>query len=337
MIRTYLWKRGESHATPLAGLPESPPEGDFVMWIDLVDPTPDEEARVFERFFPVHPLTLEDVTRPRRLAGRGAHLPKVEEFPQYLFVVANPLPPAVAGENGSSRRNFSARARPQLSAVVTPTVLITHHYDALPCVDSVWAFAGRHAGCLGRGPDYLFHLILDGVVDEYAPVVESIARHLDRVESHLFKGPAKDQLAKLLKLKRRVSFLRKTLILEREVLARLTRGEFDMVEDREIVYYRNVYDHLVRYAELIENAREMVSDLLQTHLAAASNRLNEVMKLLTMFSAIVLPMSLIAGVYGMNFDVMPELKWDLGYPFALALMALTGVAGFVYFRRKGWL
>lgn len=335
MIRTYSWAEGEPAATagtePLA---TAPVDGS-VVWIDLVNPTPEEEAKVFQTFFAIHPLTLEDITRPRRLADGSAHLPKVEEFPDYLFSIVNPLPLARGSDPEQPPR--STRIRPQLSVVMANTLLITHHYDPLPCIDSVWAYASRHAGCVGRGPDYLFHLILDAMVDEYAPVIEEIAGRLDRIEIQLFQQPNQSHLTRLLHNKRRISFLRKTLILEREVLARLTRGEFALVDQREIVYYRNVYDHLVRYTELIENAREMVSDLMQTHLAAASNRLNEVMKLLTMFSAIILPMSLIAGIYGMNFKTLPELDWPYGYPFALGLMALTGLAGFIFFRWKRWI
>lgn len=131
--------------------------------------------------------------------------------------------------------------------------------------------------------------------------------------------------------------MRKSLIYEREVLYRLTRGEFELIDDREMVYYRNVYDHLIRFNELIDGSREMVSDLMQTHLAAVSNRLNEVMKVLTMISTIVLPMTLVAGIYGMNFEKMPELKWEYGYYFALGLMLIVGVAAFLYFRWKKWI
>jgi magnesium transporter len=141
-----------------------------------------------------------------------------------------------------------------------------------------------------------------------------------------------------LKLKRRVLFLRKTLVLEREVLARLVRAEFDLVNEHEIHYYRNVYDHLVRYTELIESAREMVSDLMELHLAATSNKLNEVMKVLTMISTVVLPMTLVAGVYGMNFHRgMPELDWQYGYPFALALMLTMGFGSLALFKWKKWI
>jgi magnesium transporter len=324
---------------------------DDVVWIDLADPTPDEERAVLEKFLPVHPLTLEDMTKPRREPVEGSHLPKAEEFPDYLLVIVSPLPAGLAervrtaaadpaagptplGEALSARRH-----RPQLSAVLTHNVLITHHYDPLSCIDSVRGYLDRHGQTAGRGPDYVFHLVLDAMVDEYAPVVDRVAARLDALEARLFEDPSPKVLARLLRLKRLVAGMRKTLILEREVLARLTRGEFDLVDEREIAYYRNVYDHLVRYTELIEAAREMVSDLMQTHLSAASNRLNQIVKTLTMISTVVLPMTLIAGVYGMNFDesVWPDFKSPWGFWFAMGLMAATGIVAYVLFRLKRWL
>jgi len=210
-------------------------------------------------------------------------------------------------------------------------------YAPLPCITDGQQYLARHADGLGRGPDYVFHLILDGIVDEYAPVVDRISERLDKLETKLFTRPSAELLARLLRVKRQVSYLRKTLILEREVLARLTRGEFRLVEAREIVYYRNVFDHLVRYTELIESAREMVSDLMQTHLSATSNRLNEVMKTLTMISTVGLVCGLIAGIYGMNFENLPETKWQFGYPFALGLMAVAAAAAVFFFKWRKWI
>jgi magnesium transporter len=319
---------------------------DDVFWIDLSAPTPEEESLVFEQFLKVHALTLEDITKPRREPDTDGHLPKAEEFPDYLFVVVNPLPPGLAEAATQTPNMPEARAvasqkkrkRPQLSAVITKHILITHHYEPLTCTDVGHHFIERHGESARRGPDYLFHLILDAMVDEYAPVVDRISARLNTLENRVFKRPDDHILSPMMRLKRLVAWLRKTLILEREVLARLVRGEFELVEDREIAYYRNVYDHLVRYTELIEGAREMVSDLLQTHLAAVSTRLNRIMKVLTMISTVVLPMSLVAGVYGMNFRKgMPELDWDYGYPFALGLMALMAVASFALFRWKRWI
>lgn len=354
MIRVFRWEPDTDAdvCSVQADLPTGAMavSGESMIWIDLENPTPEEEDRVFKGFLPIHPLTRDDVTRPRRLPEEGAHLPKVEEFPDYLCVIVNPLPAEVCDAEGASDftetiepglpRKSGLRVswkRPQLSGILTRNVLITHHYDPLPCVSAVCEFVRRHDDTTKRGPDFLFHLILDEMVDEYAPVVERFAERLDRMETRLFAKPNRQTLTHLLRLKRQVVFLRKTLILEREVLARLVRGEFALVQPDERVYYRNVYDHLVRYTELIEGAREMVSDLMQTHLAAASNKLNEIMKVLTMISTIILPLTLIAGVYGMNFQNLPETKWEYGYYYALGLMAVTALGTLGVFRWRKWI
>ena len=345
MIHIVRWNPG-SNSTEHATLEQLPPTAaelpdSSVVWIDLDDPTPEEEDRVLKLFLPVHELTLEDIVKPR--AAGSTHLPKVEEFPDYLFVIVNPLPPEPQGEprapDAAPKKSIRVNElpRPQLSAIMTETVLVTHHYAAMPCIREGRGHLARHAGKVKRGPDYLFHLVLDGIVDDYAPMVDRISQRLDRLEMKMFRQPTPRVLAELLRVKREVTYLRKTLILEREVLARLIRGEFQLVDPREMAYYRNVYDHLVRYTDLIENAREMVSDLMQTHLAATSNRLNEIMKVLTMVSSIGMICTLIAGVYGMNFDHMPELKWDYGYPFALGLMLVAGVGLLAVYRWKKWL
>lgn len=334
MISLYRWKPGQAHGTwvELTTLPEEPrvPEGE-VWWLDLDDPSEEEEALIFRRLLKVHPLTVEDITRPRREPDGAAHLPKVEEFPDYLFVIVNALKPPAEGERAS------VAGTSQLSAVLTENVLITHHYNPLPAIISCQQLLFRHAAHGSRGPDYLFHLVLDVLVDEYAPEVDRLVERLDEIELTVLDAPSREAMSDLIHLKRRVVGLRKTLILQREVLARLIRGEFALVDEREIAYYRNVFDHLVRYTELIEGAREMVSDLIQTHLAAVSNQLNSIMKVLTMISTVILPMTLVAGIYGMNFENMPELKWQYGYYFALGLMALVGIIPLViYFIRKRW-
>ncbi len=335
-------------ACPTTELPPSSDaiSPDDVWWIDLSDPTPEEEETVLVKFFHIHPLTREDITRIRNAEDKGSHLPKVEEFPDYLFVIVNPLPPGLdqllrgnPKDGGRSAAEILAKRqhRPQLSAVLSERVLITHHYQPLDCVIAARSHLDRHGEAASRGPDFLFHHVLDAMVDEYAPVVDRIAARLDALETRLFRDPSPRLLARLLRLKRIVTGLRKTLILEREVLARLIRGEFSLVEAREVVYYRNVYDHLVRYTELLEGAREMVSDLLQTHLAAVSTRLNQIMKVLTMISTTVLPMTLIAGIYGMNFKHMPELEWPYGYPMAIGIMLGLGLASLAFFRWRKWL
>ncbi|MCE9565249.1 MAG: magnesium/cobalt transporter CorA [Planctomycetes bacterium] len=351
MIAVHHWDATKKtcHSDCHDKLPASATEiaPDDVWWVDLCDPTPEEEAQIFSKFFPIHSLTREDITRQRVNEDKGTHLPKVEEFPDYLFVVVNPLTPGLGemlkapakGTPLPSAADVRAKRnrRPQLSAVLSERVLITHHYEPLECVTTATAYLHRHAQAAERGPDFLFHHILDAMVDEYSPVVERIASRLDALESHIFRDPSPRLLARLLRIKRIVTGLRKTLILEREVLARLIRGEFALVEDREVVYYRNVYDHLVRYTELIESAREMVSDLMETHLSAVSTKLNQVMKVLTLISTIGMVCAVIAGIYGMNFEHMPELKWEYGYPMALGLMLTASLSVVAIARWKKWI
>lgn len=342
MIHIVRWNpvSNSTESVTLDALPATAaelPEGS-VVWIDLDSPTPEEEDRVLKVFLPIHVLTLEDVTKPRRTGS--AHLPKVEEFPDYLFAIVNPLPLELHTEHTTEPVKKSIRIhklpRPQLSAILTHTVLVTHHDSPMPCIQEGRGQLTRHASNVQRGPDYLFHLILDGIVDDYAPMVDRISQRLDQLETKMFRQPTPAVLAKLMRVKREVTYLRKTLILEREVLARLIRGEFHLVDPREMAYYRNVYDHLVRYTDLIENAREMVSDLMQTHLAATSNRLNEIMKVLTMISTIGMICTLIVGYYGMNFKHMNELEWESGHWFAFGLMILTAIVALGIYRWKKW-
>lgn len=342
MILAYAWNRQTKVIQCLApeileNHPERLQNPDEVVWIDLANPTKEEEELIFRKVKPIHPLSLEDITRSRREADGLPHFPKVEEFPDYLFVIVNPLTRGYRKSLGESQeRGVTTGFFTQLSAILTSTALITHHYESLDCIDQVMAFLGRHRTMVDRGPDYIFHLILDNTVDEFVPVLDYIDDNMDELELAVLDKPTRDLFARIVRLKREVILLRKTLVYEREILVRLTRGEFDLVETRETVYYRNVYDHLVRFTELIESSRDMLNDMMQSYLAAASNRLNEVMKALAMISTIILPMSLITGIYGMNFEVLPEKEWTLGYPFALLLMLSAGVGALLFFKWRKW-
>jgi magnesium transporter len=343
MITAYIWdpesKKGRTlEAALLENACSQLLKPTETMWIDLAAPTQDEEERVFCRFLPIHPLSLEDINRLRREPDSPPHFPKVEEFPEYLLIIVNPITSLYRQQlKKMTGPELSHRPFTQLSGVITNNILITHHYEAMECVDQVQKFLQRHLSFAERGPDYLFHLILDNTVDEYVPVLDFIDETLDHLELEVVQNPRQELFMRLLRLKQEVILLRKTFVLEREVLVRLTRGEFELVSERETVYYRNVYDHLVRFTELIEGSREMVADLMQSYLASTSNKLNEIMKVLTMISTILLPMNFIASIYGMNFEKMPEIKQDWGYPFALGLMAITGMTAFWFFKWRRWI
>jgi magnesium transporter len=336
VIHVFRWDGKEG----IWGGPELiPPKGEIppCLWIDLECPTEAEERLVFDKYFPVHVLTLEDITRPRRLPDNVPHFPKAEEFPDYLFVISNPLTQN-AVDVFLDKEN-TGPLNSQLSAILTQNILITHHCQPLNSVTALHTYLTKHPTQAERGPDYLFHIVLDDSIDLYVPLLDAVDDSLDRLEERVFTRPDRKLLARLLTLKRSIILLRKTMIYEREVLARLCRGEFKLIEQREVAYYRNVYDHIIRFTELIEASREMVMDLMQTLLASQANRLNEIMKVLTMISVTILPMSLIAGIYGMNFqkNIWPDFESSpYGFVIALVMMALSGLAALGLFRWMKW-
>ncbi|MFM7148513.1 MAG: magnesium transporter CorA family protein, partial [Gemmataceae bacterium] len=227
-----------------------------------------------------------------------------------------------------------------LSAVLTDRILTTHHYEPLDSIQELKNYLEKHKAQASRGPDFLYHIILDVMVDRYAPVLDMVEEHLDELELAVFSHPSAKLLSRLLGLKRAIIGLRKTMIYEREILARLSRGEFELIDEKEMVYYRNVYDHLIRFTELIESSREMTMDLMQTLLASQANKLNEIMKVLTMISTTVMPMTLLAGIYGMNFEnnVWPDFKSSpFGFPMVLMGMMLSGLGAFGFFRWMKWI
>lgn len=340
MITVYHWdaqaKKG-AVANPTVLRDRSIRDSEDVWWIDLAAPSEDEERLVFESFFSVHSLTLEDITRLRREPKAPPHFPKVEEFKDYLFVVMNP--PSVEFLQALQRVPavaYTGRNATQLSAVLTNRVLITHHYEPIAGVEALHAFLARHESEAGRGPDFLFHLILDASVDQYATALAGFDDALDTLENRVLAQPRPALLRNLLRLKRDLVALRKTLVHEREVMVRLARGEFSLIDPREVVYYRDVYDHLARFAELVESSREMATDLMQTHLAATSNRLNEIMKALATVSTILLPMTVITGFYGMNLK-MQEVDWRYGELWAVSLMLAASAGSFAFFRWRKWI
>lgn len=318
--------------------PDALSDGSAVLWVDLDNPTVEEEQLVFARYRPVHPLTLEDITRLRRRPDEPPHLPKSEQFADYLFIIVNPLTPATYDLVQQKRP-----LRPdtplvtQLSAIITDKVLITHHTLDLRSVRETRELLARGGGTSERGPDYLFHLILDKVVDFYAPVVDCVEDHIDEIEIAVFDKPTPKLFQRILTFKQIVAGLRKSLVSEREVVVRLSRAEFTLIDEREAVYYRNVLDHLTRFVETVELAREQVHDLMEMHLASQSNHMNQIMKVLTVISTVTLPMTLIAGIYGMNYPLVPNNDSPAGFWFALGLMGLAGVIPLAIFRWRKWL
>jgi magnesium transporter len=226
----------------------------------------------------------------------------------------------------------------QLSLIVSRGFVISFQETEGDVFDGVRDRIRKSKGKIRRrGAVYLAYSLIDAVVDNYFLILEEVGEELEVLEERLLSGPTPDASSQIHQMKREMIFLRKSVWPLREVISRLSRGESEIFEEPTEVYLRDVYDHTVQTIEAIETFREVLSGMLEIYLSSISNRMNEVMKVLTIIATIFIPLTFVAGIYGMNFEYMPELRWRWGYPAILLFMLLSGAVMLLYFRRKRWI
>ncbi|CAN5425326.1 magnesium/cobalt transporter CorA [soil metagenome] len=313
-------------------------ESDMV-WVDVFAPSPEEESAVFQTWFPMHELVIADIRRAQHTETKSRlHHPKVEEFDTYLFLIVHALIIERAdGTEAEAAEPIRRYALEQLSVVISEKVLITHHLVPIKALQSVEHMCDVNRKVMRRGPDYLSHIILDEVVDQYLPMTTKVEDRLAQIEHTVFRSPTTLTLQRILEIKRIVQEVRRSVVYQREMVNRLARGEFDLISDEEGMYYRNVYDHLVRVADQLESNRDSVMAIMDVYFSISNTRLNQVMKILTVFSSIFLPLTFVSSVYGMNFRFMPELEWQYGYAFVWGILLVIAIVMWMFIRRKGWL
>jgi magnesium transporter len=260
----------------------------------------------------------------------------VEDFGDYLFVIFNPVESISNNDVNGIEMGIEIRTS-QLSAFLMKRVLVTHHYKPLRSIAYASQMCAKNPMTIGRGPDFLFHLIIDDVVDNYTPLLDALDSGIDKMEDEVFQDPGADTMHRILHFKKNIMTIRRIAMYQREMLNRLSRGEFSLITPEEMIYYRNVYDHLVRMADVTDSYRDVVGGLLDAYLSVTSNRLSQVMKVLTIISTIFLPLSVITGFFGMNFEFMPGLHWQYGHTVATILMVFVAIGMLWYFRVRKWL
>ena len=188
-----------------------------------------------------------------------------------------------------------------------------------------------------QGADYLAYALIDATVDHYSEVLERVSEDIESLEEDLLTNPSSETLHSIHRLKREMIFLRKSIWPLREVISGLERSESSLIKEGTYIYLRDVYDHTVQIMDTLESLRDMIGGMLDTYLSSISYRMNEVMKVLTIIATIFIPLSFIAGNYGMNFEFMPELKWHWAYPAVWFIMLALGLSMFIYFKKNKWL
>lgn len=297
-------------------------------WVEL-DRRTGRADELLEKVLGIHPLAIEDT-------WNDIGLPKVEDFGNYVQIVMH----GVREEDRDGQDVPLALA--ELDVIIGPNFLVTHAHDEKVCaIAPVQAEVARNARLLRKGPAWIAHAVIDRMVDEYLPVVDRFDDEIEEVERTILAGttPMSDStpMRRIMKIKRSLQMLRRVTIYQREILLRIIRAEFDEIPDELTPFYRDVYDHMARVTELVDSYRELTAGLLEAHFSIQSQQMNEIMKRLTLISTIMLPLTLIAGIYGMNFEHMPELHWEHGYLFAITLMAAVALFVITYFRAKRWL
>jgi len=298
-----------------------------LVWVDLRG---DSEAEVdiakdvLGNIFKFHYLTIEDCLETR-------NQPKIEGFPDYIYFIVHGVKP-----DETTSTNFVTK---ELDGYLGKNYVITFHVEKFQSVKNVKAQIRTSTFACQRGPAYLLHQILDRLVDLYMPVVDDFDNTISGLEERVFvmKKSSNKVLAEIMDLRRSVARLKRISSRQLEVMYRMSHGEFPQIPPAVLPFFRDVHDHLLRISDLAESYRDLVGGLFEIHFAVVSNKTNDIMKTLAVLSAIILPLSLIAGIYGMNFENMPELKSENGYWLTLGAMALITVVLLWYFWRRGWI
>ena len=293
-----------------------------VTWIN-VDGVHD--AGIIEKLggrFDIHPLVLEDImTTTQR--------PKIEDLGGAVFVVLRMIE--------FDETSFEMAAD-QISLILGPNYVLSFQETPGDCLDPVRERIRSGKGRIRKlGPDYLAYALIDAVVDNYFFVLERFGEKIDGLEERLIAEPRRELLHEIHALKRDMIDLRKSVWPLREVVSGLERLESPLIKKSTGVFLRDVYDHAIQVIDTVESFRDILTSMVETYLSSVSNRMNEVMKVLTIIATIFIPITFLVGVYGMNFQFMPEIKWRWGYAFVWVVIIGTIVTMIAYFRRKKWL
>ena len=303
----------------------APPPPDVLRWIDLRDQDAAQLELLRDRF-ELHPLALEDC----------AHLdqrPKMEEYLDHVFLVTQGF-----SARGEKVRELELQ---ELHAFLGERHLITVHAEDVAALEEVWTRVAGEPRLLGRGVDFVYYLVADGIVDDNFPILDRIADELDELEDAVLAQPRVEDLHRIFALKRHLVAMRKVLSPQRDVFGLIARRGDPRISERTAFYLRDVYDHLVRINESIEGNRDLLGNALDAYLSAVGQRTNEIMKSLTLLSAIFLPLAFVVGFFGQNFQDLPflpdwvhsdRLMWGM-----IAICLATPVAMLAWFKGKGWL
>ena len=320
MMRSY-WRQPDG--TVVCGLKspqlrEALRQEGSLLWVDIEAPE-DAEIELLLEVFDLHPLTVEDCIMPNVR-------PKLEEFDTYLFLVLQGL------------KRTDGKLQPvELDLCVGANFLISIRSEPLRSIDENCARAEKRSPVLGHGPDFLLYTIMESLVESYFPIIDDVESRVDELQTQLLSDSTERTLKQLFGVYNEIAVLRRTLTPHRDIITRLNRGDVPFIQPVNAVYFRDIYDHLLRMTDLTDSAREVTTMALEAHATIVSNRLNEIMKTMSALATLSMPLIIVTGIFGMNFGEHPELggRW-IYQGFSVLLLAAIPVMLF-YFRKYRWL
>jgi len=328
MIRTLCFLPDQEPLTEInikefAGLIANP---QALLWVDF-DGEPDESAEpILTGIFRFHPLAVDD-------ALEETHVPKVDDWGEYVYLVLNTL--TIKNEGGLEL------VQGELDIFLGKNFVVTHHDEPMAFVEKARSLIFRDKRYTSHGPDHLLYKLIDDLVSEYMPMIDEIDAQIDRVEDEVLTKAAPDTLERIFSLKRIVLSIRRVLGPQREVLNKLARDDFEVVDPHDRIFFRDIYDHLVRLYDVNESMRDLVSGSLDTYLSVINNRMNDVMKTLTIITTLFMPISFLSGFFGMNFfePVAGLTSWTDNPAFMIAMGIFVGapIMMFIWMKRRTWI
>lgn len=296
---------------------------DTISWIDVEGIHDVALIQKISNSISLHPLVLEDILNVDQRA-------KMEEYDGYIYIVLKMF--------HIGKKKQDEIIPEQVSIILSKNYVVTFQEGVEgDTFQEIRTRIRNNKGIINNmTSDYLVYSIIDSIIDSYFSILEVFGDKIERLEEELVNNPEKQTLTEIYKLKREMLYIRKSVWPLREAISRLERGESEFVSRNTHLYLRDVYDHTINVLDTIETYRDMLSGMIDIYLSSISNKLNETMKYLALVSTIFIPMTFVASIYGMNFEIMPELKWAHGYWFALGIMGAIGLSFFIYFKKNKW-
>jgi magnesium transporter len=292
-----------------------------VSWINIDGIHETEILSKLGDCFGFHPLILEDILNTEQR-------PKIEDFTDYIYIVLKMI---------DYDKKIEELSFEQISIIFGKNYLISFQEKPLEIYEPIRkAIKNDESKIRKNGSDYLAYLLMDSIIDNYFGVLENIGEGIENIENRLVRSPSPKTLKEIYNIKRDMLLLRKSVWPVREMISKLERGEILLIESNTRIYIRDIYDHIIQIIDTVETYRDMLSNMIDIYLSSMSNRLNEVMKILTIISTIFIPITFIASIYGMNFIYMPEFTSKWSYPVVWLIILTIIIAMVIYFKRKKW-